>query len=184
MYIRRTQSSAAEVTHCCAGHDLVLQRDGATRAHIAALAGQLGANSRKACVGGSPCLHSPQEVSALYSTSIMTSTGFHAHAQHLLAHVTLYAAHCTQVGSIWCRWCDMDLAGFFGPGGADKLRDGWYPLLDPSNSAKEVCTKACRRPSPLAFCFRPLPLLFSLPLFCLTPLPPPPSITPTFLPAF
>ena len=36
------------------------------------------------------------------------------------------------------RWCDIDLAAFFGPGGADKLRDGWYPLLDPSNSAKEV----------------------------------------------
>jgi len=36
------------------------------------------------------------------------------------------------------RWCDIDLAGFFGPGGADKVRDGWYPLLDPSNSAKEV----------------------------------------------
>lgn len=39
------------------------------------------------------------------------------------------------------RWCDIDLAAFFGPGGADRVRDGWYSLLDPSNSAKEVSTK-------------------------------------------
>lgn len=49
------------------------------------------------------------------------------------------AGNDTKADSLCCtRWCDIDLAAFFGPGGADRVRDGWYTLLDPSNSAIEV----------------------------------------------
>ncbi|KAA6427890.1 MAG: phosphatidylserine decarboxylase proenzyme 3-like, partial [Trebouxia sp. A1-2] len=87
-YMSRTEPKATGNPVFEEGHDLVLQRDGATRAHI-----------------------------ALYSTG-RPAIG--------------------QFKKSLCGWCDIDLAAFFGPGGADKLRDGWYPLLDPSNSAKEA----------------------------------------------
>ena len=49
-----------------------------------------------------------------------------------------------RIAVVYYRWCDIDLAAFFGPGGADRVRDGWYPLLDPSNSAKEVSQPGVR----------------------------------------
>ena len=50
------------------------------------------------------------------------------------------------------RWCDIDLAAFFGPGGADRVRDGWYTLLDPSNSSKEVSHPLQESPVYSGFC--------------------------------